>query len=162
MTGRGTTCACLGRESLREPDAANPHVRFDEGRGSRPALRDHLLSYSTAAREHYGAALMRASHSNFSYLYQGSKLRPSNGSRFRLCFARITPAWNPESEQGKCEVRFAFQSVGGPRGGTGIGREFNSIASCLFRPIKSGVRRSQQCFEVRRNRWVGDCHPQAD
>jgi len=41
----------LRRESLREPDAANPHVRFDEGRGSRPALRDRLLSYSTATRE---------------------------------------------------------------------------------------------------------------
>jgi hypothetical protein len=57
---------------------------------------------------------MRASHSNFRYLYHGSKFRPSNGSRFRSCFARITPTWNPGSEQGKCEVPFAFHSVGGP------------------------------------------------
>jgi hypothetical protein len=31
---RGPTCACLRRESLREPDAGNLHVRFDEGRGA--------------------------------------------------------------------------------------------------------------------------------
>lgn len=101
--------------------------------------------------------------SNCRYLYHGSKFRPLNGSRFWLCFARITSAWNPKFEQGKCDVSFAFNSVGGPRGGAGkIGRKFHSIASCLFRPVKSGVRRSQQYFEVPRNRLVGDCHPQAD
>jgi len=35
MTDWGTTCACSRRESLREPDAGNLHVRFDEGRGAR-------------------------------------------------------------------------------------------------------------------------------
>src|ERR1019366_7226517 len=34
VTSRATTCACSRRESLREPDAGNPHVRFDEGRGA--------------------------------------------------------------------------------------------------------------------------------
>lgn len=31
----GSACACLRRRSLREPDAGNVHVRFDEGRGPR-------------------------------------------------------------------------------------------------------------------------------
>jgi len=30
----GTPCACLRRESLREPDAVDLHVRFDEWRGA--------------------------------------------------------------------------------------------------------------------------------
>ena len=45
MTGGWATCACLRRESLREPDAANPHVRFDEGRGSRASASLTLLLY---------------------------------------------------------------------------------------------------------------------
>src|SRR5882724_6144101 len=38
---RATACACLRRELSGEPDAGNPHVRFDEGRG------DVNPSYST-------------------------------------------------------------------------------------------------------------------
>src|SRR5208337_3174052 len=49
VTRRGTTCACSRRESLREPDAGNPHVRFDEGRGvlfaSSPTLPPPRIIY---------------------------------------------------------------------------------------------------------------------
>src|SRR5208337_4644933 len=45
VSGGWPTCACLRRESLREPDAANPHVRFDEGRGSRASASLTLLLY---------------------------------------------------------------------------------------------------------------------
>ncbi|MGA2610630.1 MAG: hypothetical protein ABSH01_24560, partial [Terriglobia bacterium] len=38
----GTTCACSRRRSLREPDAGNPHVRFDEGRGALSATSPTL------------------------------------------------------------------------------------------------------------------------
>src|SRR5208283_5776640 len=48
VTRRGTTCACSRRESLREPDAGNPHVRFDEGRGADLFFFTRSLSYSTA------------------------------------------------------------------------------------------------------------------
>src|SRR5439155_7257342 len=51
----GAACACLRRASLREPDAGNPHVRFDEGRGNRASASVPLLLYrhprlSVAAR----------------------------------------------------------------------------------------------------------------
>src|SRR5690242_21603995 len=37
-------CACLRREFPGEPDAGNPHLRFDEGRvGRAPALPSLLL-----------------------------------------------------------------------------------------------------------------------
>jgi len=42
MTGRGSNCACSRQESLREPDAGNPHVRFDEGRGASTATSPTL------------------------------------------------------------------------------------------------------------------------
>jgi hypothetical protein len=38
-------CACLRRELSGEPDAGNPHVRFDEGRGDFKSP-----SYSTGLR----------------------------------------------------------------------------------------------------------------
>src|SRR5208283_6157428 len=54
VTRRGTTCACSRRESLREPDAGNPHVRFDEGRGADLFFFTRSLSYSTATRVSQG------------------------------------------------------------------------------------------------------------
>ena len=49
MTGRGSTCACSRRESLREPDAGNLHVRFDEGRGAHQSLPLLLYRHPTVA-----------------------------------------------------------------------------------------------------------------
>ena len=42
------SCACLRREFSGEPDAGNPHLRFDEGRGA-AVLNCRLLSYSTGS-----------------------------------------------------------------------------------------------------------------
>src|SRR5690242_14313890 len=45
------TCACLRREFPGEPDAGNPHLRFDEGRvGRAPALPSLLLYRLVAPR----------------------------------------------------------------------------------------------------------------
>src|SRR5271157_5304907 len=48
VTRRGATCACSRRESLREPDAGNLHVRFDEGRGASSATSPTLPPHEHA------------------------------------------------------------------------------------------------------------------
>ena len=144
-------CACLRREFSGEPDAGNPHLRFDEGRVRHShGLSLPLLLYRLRSEPRASASGFRAELYLAVSALVACRLRYCAAGRCVLrkyyadCFTEVArPSPRPTRQRGKGEAGHEILARTGEPG-EGAGQAIASQRSLVLRPRGRSRRHSER------------------